>query len=775
MAEEAAMTDRRLPETPDGAAQLGRILDAVGAILWRADAATLRFQYVSEEAERLLGYPRRAWLEEPDFWRDHLHPDDRERAVAFCLEQTARRAHHAFEYRMLAADGRVVWLRDKVRVVEEAGQPTALVGVMLDVTPLKEAEAARRESERRFREIAENIREVFWMTDPEKHRMIYISPAYEQIWGRTCASLYETPLSFVEAIHPQDRDRVLQRMAVQPLGQYDEVYRILRPDGALRWIRDRAFPVRAADGAVTRIVGSAQDITELKQAEDALRLQKEALETIVESIPVMIVFFDREGRAVRVNREFERVLGWSAEEARRIDLAAACYPDPEHRRQVAEFIAASTGGWGEFRTRTRDGRTVDTVWANVRLSDGTILGVGEDVTERRRLEQQFRQAQKIEAVGRLAGGVAHDFNNLLAVITGYAELALLQLGEDHPAAAKIREALKAGARGAALTGQLLAFSRRQVLEPKRVDLNALVANMEGMLRRLIGEDVELAVRLHPDLGTVRVDPGQIEQALMNLAVNSRDAMPRGGTLTLETANTDAAELLATAHWKVEPGAYVRLSVADTGAGMDAATLARLFEPFFTPKPTGEGPGLGLAMAYGFVKQSGGHILVESAVGRGTTFRIYLPRVAGSAPPSVTAFPDEAAGGHETILLVEDQDVVREVTRQMLAALGYQVLAAESPEAALALADRHPGPIHLLLTDVVMPRLSGRDLARRLTAAHPDTRVLFMSGYTSDVLGRQGVELASDVVLIEKPFKVEELGRKVREVLRRRPPTSAGGG
>jgi two-component system, cell cycle sensor histidine kinase and response regulator CckA len=436
------------------------------------------------------------------------------------------------------------------------------------------------------------------------------------------------------------------------------------------------------------------------------------------------------------------------------------------------------GIWKDFSTRTRDGRTVDMAWANVRLSDGTVLGVGQDMSERRRLEEAYLQAQKMEAFGRLAGGVAHDFNNLLGVITGYSEMALRQL-EGNAAGRRIEEVLKAADRGAGLTRQLLAFSRSQVLAPKIVDLSAVVSDLGSLLQRVIGEDVEFAFRAGAEAAVVRVDPGQMGQVVMNLAVNARDAMPHGGSLTLETAIVDLDTPLAEGQDIIPPGAYATLSVSDTGEGIDPMNLPRIFEPFFTTKPVGEGTGLGLATVYGIVKQSGGYIQVRSELGRGTTFAVYLPRVADASASSAPRSDEtDDLRGDETILVVEDQQALRVVIQDILRDRGYTVLASDAADTALAMAESHEGSIDLLLTDVVMPRSSGPELATRFAAVRPEAKILLMSGYTNDVLVRQGVA-ASGHSLMEKPFTIETLARKVRTVLGRRPagqlPAAGGEG
>jgi len=384
--------------------------------------------------------------------------------------------------------------------------------------------------------------------------------------------------------------------------------------------------------------------------------------------------------------------------------------------------------------------------------------------EKTNIEQQLRQAHKMEAIGKLAGGVAHDFNNLVTIITGYSDMLLSRIGPENSTRRELEQIKKAGDRAHSLTRQLLAFSRRQMLQPKVLDLNAVVTNLEPMLQRLIGENIELVIELKPGLGQVKADPGQIEQVIMNLAINARDAMLQGGKLLLETDNIELDEAYALRHIPTQPGSYVHLAVSDTGCGMDAATQSRIFEPFFTTKEQGKGTGLGLSTVYGIVKQSGGYIWVYSEHGQGTTFKIYLPRVlapADSVPP-VTHW-SSLPQGKETVLLVEDEPEVRWLVRDMLQHLGYTVLEARHGIEAQVLSIQHAGPIHLLITDVVMPQMSGREIAEQLTSEHPETKVLYMSGYTDDAVVRHGV-LAAEIAFLQKPFTPEALARKVREVL-----------
>ena len=518
---------------------------------------------------------------------------------------------------------------------------------------------------------------------------------------------------------------------------------------------------------------------ERRRAEAALTREREFLRAVLENVQDGIVACDARGVLTLFNRAFREFHGQAAqglpadEWARQYDLYQSDGKTPLAKEEVPLFRALR-GEWvrdGEMAIAPK-GAAPRTLWVSgqpIRGAGGEKLGavvVMRDVTERQRLEAQVRQVQKMEAVGRLAGGVAHDFNNLTQVITGYGELLLDRLPEVDPTRELVGEMKKAGERAAALTRQLLAFSRQQVIAPRVLDLNAVVADVEKMLLRLVGEDVALTTALDPLLGRVRADPGQVEQVLLNLVINARDAMPRGGKLTIETRNVELDEGYARLRPEALPGPYVLLAVSDTGVGMDEATRARVFEPFFTTKELGKGTGLGLATVYGVVKQAKGYVYLYSEPGRGTTFKVYLPRVEEEAEAVESrAPPSGSLSGTETLLLVEDEDAVRALTREILQMGGYTVLEAGNGAEALRLCERHGGPVHLLVTDVVMPEVGGRELADRLTALRPGLKVLYLSGYADDAVVRHGV-LGSEVAFLQKPFSIDALARKVREVLNR---------
>ncbi len=518
-----------------------------------------------------------------------------------------------------------------------------------------------------------------------------------------------------------------------------------------------------------RTAALTAEVAERKRIEAALRESEERYRLLFEANPQPMWVYDTETlHFLAVNETAVGHFGYSQEEFRSMKITDLHEPQdvPQVLTQVLTRKETRRPP-ADWRLRRKDGSWINAEITSHALPFGngkTRLVLANDVTERKKLEDQFRQAQKMEAIGQLAGGVAHDFNNLLTIITGYSQLLKERFGSDAALTTYLDQIRHAADRAAALTRQLLVFSRRQVLEPQVLDLNRVVAGMDKMLRRLIGEDIDLATVQSRLLGRVRADAGQMEQIILNLAVNARDAMPHGGKLTIETANVELDESYARAHVGVTPGAYVLLAVSDTGHGMDEKTKSHMFEPFFTTKEPGKGTGLGLATVYGIVQQCSGHIWVYSEPGRGATFKIYLPRVGEeSQTAAMEKSQEDEPAGTETILLVEDEQSLRALAREVLASKGYNVLEAESAPDALRLAADTTSLIHLLLTDVVMPEFSGREVADRLKPLHPETKVLYMSGYTDSAIVHHGV-LDPDTAYLQKPFTPGALLRKVREVL-----------
>jgi two-component system cell cycle sensor histidine kinase/response regulator CckA len=512
-----------------------------------------------------------------------------------------------------------------------------------------------------------------------------------------------------------------------------------------------------------------KEISERQRTEEALKSSEARYRSLFDGVPVGLYRTTPEGKILDANPALVQMLGYPDRESLVTVNVAASYVNPEDRvRKKALLAQEGIIRDYEMELCRPDGEKIwvrDTVRV-VRDPGAEVIwyeGSLEEITERKQLESQYRQAQKMEAIGRLAGGVAHDFNNILTAITGYSEITLLDLRRDDPLRPNIEEVLKAAERAASLTQQLLAFSSKQILQPRKINLNDTLTDMYGMLRRLIGEDIDLSLALNPELGTVIADPGQVEQIILNLVVNARDAMPQGGKITMETGNSFLDEAYAQRHLEVTPGAYAMLAVSDNGLGMDGRTQAQIFEPFFTTKPRGKGTGLGLAMVYGIIKQSGGHIWVYSEPGQGTTIKVYLPRVDAAVEPALVEEPAELPFGRETILIVEDEDALRALIRRALKKFGYQVLEARHGGEALLICEQAQEPIHLMLVDVVLPQISGPGIAALMASLQPDMKVLFMSGYTENAIVRHGV-LDQRVPFLPKPFKPVAMVRKVREVL-----------
>jgi two-component system cell cycle sensor histidine kinase/response regulator CckA len=908
----------------DRARRFQDLVQGLDAIVWEANADTLFFVFISQRAEEILGYPAEQWASVPDFWIDHIHPEDRERTMAAYRALVLAGKDHEFEYRMTAADGHLVWFRNIARVIRDAhGRALRVRGVMLDITKEKLADE----------------RDLLFMLSLDMMCVLgfdgyfkRLNPAWEKTLGYTREELQAKP--YIEFVHPDDREATLAETQKLLAGQSTSSFwnRNRSKDGSYRWFLWTASPLLERQ----MIYGVARDGTDLKRAENELKIlhdelerrvaertaqlenayqllqnevceRKQAVEALRESESRYRFLFENNPlpmwvhdlqtlRFLAVNNTAIHLYGYSHEEflsltiedirppedmpallksfsqnpmgtkeggtcrhrkksGAIIDVEIAFYPvhfagrpaelvlaaDVTERKRALEALRQSEaslseaqriahlGNWnwdivhdrlfwseeifrifgrspdlfdGKYNTffnlvhpddRELVQKTVDealaggkhynlkhrVVWPRgaVRVvhAQGEVLfdpaqkpirmvGTVQDITEQNSLEAQLLQSQKMEAVGQLAGGVAHDFNNLLTIISGYSQLLLEKSGASVSDLGHAREILKASDRAASLTRQLLAFSRRQVLAPQVLDLNNILANVDKMLRRLIGEDIDLVTHLAPDLGRVKADPGQIEQVIMNLAVNARDAMPGGGKLTLETANIDMDEAYTRTHFPAQPGRYAMFGVSDTGIGMTPETQARMFEPFFTTKGQGKGTGLGLATVYGIVKQSNGIIWVDSEPNHGSAFKIYLPLVDEAVAEPESCEPLQVLPqASETVLVVEDEIAVRSLVQHVLSSKGYLVLEASRGDEALSVCRRHQGPIHLMLTDVIMPQMSGRELATRLATVQPDMKVLFMSGYTSEGIVHHGV-LERGTAFLQKPFTPNSLARKVREVI-----------
>ncbi|HXM34637.1 MAG TPA: PAS domain S-box protein, partial [Pyrinomonadaceae bacterium] len=675
-----------------------------------------------------------------------------------------------FEFQAYRKNGEKIWLSGNRRSVrDQNGTELHLEGSVEDITERKRAEQALIESEGRKDSILKSALDCVVTVDHEG-KILEFNPAAEHTFGY--ASEEVVGKSMPELIipprlrthHRGGFARYLTTGCSSILGKRIEVT-AMRADGAEIPVELTITPI----GELPRPTFTAfiRDLTERKRAEDELRKSEERYRDLVENARDSIYEHDLEGNYTSANKAGEQLTGYTLEETLKLnvsDTIAPEYLEKARQMQMRKLAGESVTAY-ELELLAKDGHRI-AVEVNSRLvfHNGTPIGVQgiyRDVTERKQLEDQLRQAQKLEAVGQLAGGVAHDFNNLLTVIGGYSDLVSRRLPEDSPFLTSMAEIKKAGDRASALTRQLLAFSRKQILQPVVLDLNGVVSNLEKMLRRLIGEDIELLTITEPHLCRVKADAGQIEQVVINLIVNARDAMPSGGKLTVQTANVALSE--EQNHVPCTPGNYIMLAVSDTGTGMDAETQSHIFEPFFTTKASDKGTGLGLSTAYGIVKQSGGQIWVSSEIGKGTTFKIYLPQVDEALDAAVLDDAQPAPHGTETILLVEDEEQVRQIAQQILIALDYKVLAATNGHEALAVAQQYEGNIDLAITDVVMPQLNGRELIERLAPLRPNMKVLYMSGYTDDAIVRHGL-MDERLEFIQKPFAPDAFARKIRHVL-----------
>lgn len=672
---------------------------------------------------------------------------------------------HPFDFRLCRADGSPIWVSIScMPVQDDTGAPTALLGLFSDISERKRVEAALKESEERFRHMADTAPVMLWVTDAEK-QFTFVNKTWLDFTGRDLEQ--ELGTGWVAGVHPDDLQRCFEVFlsAFDARRSFQLEMRLRRADGEYRSILCTGAPRFLPGGTFAGYIGSDIDITDL-QSEERFR-------QLAENIDQVFWMLDLgKDEVLYVSPAFEKVWGYrpTALYRDRGSLLASVHPDD--RAKVTHFLAKARSEHTEEAYRiVRPDESVR--WIQDRAfpiydSEGKayrIAGIAEDVTSRRELEDELRQAHKMEAVGRLAGGMAHDFNNLLTIIGGYSQMLLDQTAVTDPKRDRLEQILTATNRATTLTSQLLAFSRRQVLQPKLVHLNHLLTNLEALLRPLIGEHIVIQTKLDSAVSRILADPHQIEEIVMNLAANSRDAMPHGGQLRIETSMANAPEM------QLENGArrverWVRLRISDTGCGMDDRTREHAFEPFFTTKGIGKGTGLGLSTVYGIVRQNNGEIHLSSAPGRGTTFDLYFPaalgrEAKGDAPAS--RHPKAKAAG--TILVAEDEPALRELVKQTLEQSGYNVVEATDGYDAVRLLEQHAGEIHLLLTDVIMPLMNGHELASRVKAVRPGTPVLYMSGYTDDVLAFHGIA-SPEIAFIQKPFTPSELIARVATMFAR---------
>jgi PAS domain S-box-containing protein len=655
-------------------------------------------------------------------------------------------------------------------IIDDGAAVEAVLCVSRDITARRESEDALRDSEARMAAALEATGDGLWDWNLETGEVRTDASWLARAGFEPAA--FEAAGSLLGLVHPEDLPRlgcayVLCQDQAQPTFECE--FRLRQATGDYRWHLLRGKVVAMdADGRPLRAIGITSDIARRKEAAE----ERARLIRAVEQVNEAIVITALDGTIEYVNPSFERVTGYRAAEVsgRNPRLLKSGVHEAAFYERMWKTLARGEVWRGTLVNRRKDGGFYEeeATISPVRNDIGQVISyvaVKRDATEERQLQEQFQQAQKLEAVGRLAGGVAHDFNNTLAVILGYTETILLSVDAGDPLRQDLDEIMRAAQRAARLTRQLLAYSRRQILQPRAVNLNDLIDDCERMLRRLVREDVRIVIRADPDLGLVKVDPGQIDQVLMNLVVNSRDAMADGGTITIETANIAIDEVYVAQHPSVVPGPYVQLQVSDTGTGIAPDALAHIFEPFYTTKPKGQGTGLGLATVHGIVHQSGGHIRVSSEPARGTTFTICFPQCPRASALAVDGphLGEPSLTGTETVLLVEDDGGLRELGRILLRGFGYTVLAAGHGAEALEIAGRHQGRIDLLLTDVIMPGMSGRTLADLLSEQRADLRTLYMSGYADDAIVRHGV-LEAGMRFLPKPFTRESLGRAVRDAL-----------
>ena len=869
------------------------LINSIHGIVWEADPLTFRFSFVSPHAERILGYPMQQWVDEPDFWRTHTHPDDVAWCSDYCREAFLKGEDHEFQYRMIAADGRIVWLHDIVTVVRSDDGSFRLRGIMFDITERKEADDALRSSEEQLRVMFDTSHSGIIMIDPDGN-ISFANKRMAEMFSCTLPELIGSP--YLNRLHPEElqiNNNLLKHLMNREGDNGATERHYLRCDGSDFWGYVTSTRLKLACGEPKALIAVVTDITDSKTQQLAMMEETARWQMLMERSRDGIVIIDAGSIAVSdANPAFAEMLGYSREEllgmhpwdwdlrftreeieampvgddiffetkmrcrdgtVRNVEVSSTltefrekrqsfciCRDITEHKLAEEELkgatqrlqLAVSSGHLGiwdwdivndvlvwnermyelygvskdtfkrsretwekclhpddlalaleetraafsgekeydfEFRILRPDGETkfIKTNGKVIRDEAGNpirLIGMNQDITDRKHMEEQLRQAQKMEAIGQLAGGVAHDFNNILTAIYGHCSVLQMKMGKDAPFRSDIDQIYAAAEKAANLTRSLLAFSRKQIMCPKNVNLNELVLNVAKLLTRIIGEDIQLKAVCKGVPLRVFADSGQIEQVLMNLATNARDAMTNGGTLTIETGVQEIDESFIHAYGYGDVGKYVVLSISDTGKGMDAETSKKIFEPFFTTKEVGKGTGLGLSIVYGVIKQHNGYINVYSEPDEGTTFRIYLPQVhEEDADIEKEAAHEYTRMGSETVLVAEDDSTIRELAGSILRQYGYDVILAHDGEDAIEKFKAGKERIAIIVMDMIMPRRSGKEAYEEIRKVRSDIKILFMSGYNPDLLHERGIFVKGEEVLI-KPIHPLELVRKVRAIL-----------
>ncbi len=766
---ESANKDQILQTITENVSDLIAVLDLEGKRIFN-----------SSSYETLFGDPDK--LKGTDSFRE-IHEDDREKVKQIFEETIRTGVGQVTEYRFVLEDGKIRHIESKGDVIRNSdGEIENIIVISRDITEREQIEQALHDSEERLKSILKSIPDIIYRLDP-KGNITFISAAIER-YGYRVADLLGK--NIINLVHPEDKEKAKYRINERRTGERRTKLfeiRLITADGEPVYFEDRtqAVPMEPvflleAEGlyassqprqnAFLGTQGIARDITDRKKTEGEVSMLAQALKCISECVTVT----DLKNNIIFVNDAFLAKYGYERHEL--IGKPISIVRAQTIQNENVEDILPQTvnGGWkGEVLNKRKDGVEFPIHLSTSVINDASgypmaLIGVATDITDRKRLETQLQQSQKLEAIGKLAGGIAHDFNNLLTVIQGYSDLIISKISVNDPIHNQIRQINEAANRAESLTRQLLAFSRKQIMKPRVIDLNNLIHEMEDMLMRLIGADIKFIINLSSDLGKIKADPGQIEQVIMNLVVNARDAMQNGGTLTIDTINMVLDQNFKDRYPEAVIGNYIQLQISDTGFGMDKETQAHIFEPFFTTKEKGEGTGLGLATVYGIIKQSGGYIYVQSEMTKGTIFNLYFPRVDEPLDyEEKTRIADINLYGNETILVVEDQDEVRHLIMEALKVYGYNVLEAPHGGSALLTCEKYDGNIDLIISDIVMPQMNGQELVDRLLPLQPDMKVLFISGYSEDIFSGRNV-LDPGMLYVQKPFTPVELLGKVRHVL-----------